>query len=160
MASPNPQLRSRAQTQHQSEDDRILSPSGKASKAKSHVEDLDDGPTRFSLLDILRVLAGILLLSTTLSYFVTGNSIFWNYRPPYTRPARIKAWLVSFPFFHIRRTSSCSLTQPFHTARPLTPYRRPTIPLQWHRPHPPHPPRRQRYHLRRQRQPPLLRPRR
>ncbi|KAL8830452.1 MAG: hypothetical protein Q9191_001414 [Dirinaria sp. TL-2023a] len=50
-----------------------------------------------STLDILRVLAGLCLLSITLSYFLTGTSILWGYRPAYTRPARIKAWLVCLP---------------------------------------------------------------
>ncbi|KAL8817819.1 MAG: hypothetical protein Q9223_003428, partial [Gallowayella weberi] len=46
-----------------------------------------------SLLDILRILVGLLLLSTTLSYFITSNSLTWGYRPPWTRPARLRAWL-------------------------------------------------------------------
>ncbi|MCJ1301753.1 hypothetical protein MMC08_004554 [Hypocenomyce scalaris] len=51
-------------------------------------------PTRISLLDILRLLGGLLLLSCTLSYFITGSSLIWNQTPPaFTRPARIRAWL-------------------------------------------------------------------
>ncbi|KAL8711247.1 MAG: hypothetical protein Q9220_004392 [cf. Caloplaca sp. 1 TL-2023] len=46
-----------------------------------------------SLLDILRLLTGLLLLSTTLSYFITSTAT-WSYPPPaWTRPARIRAWL-------------------------------------------------------------------
>lgn len=64
-------------------------------KPKAYVSDLDEDPNRLSLLDVLRVLGGLFLLSSTLSYFITGNSILWGYRPAFTRPARIKAWLVS-----------------------------------------------------------------
>ncbi|KAI4218342.1 MAG: hypothetical protein LQ349_008753 [Xanthoria aureola] len=46
-----------------------------------------------SLLDIFRLLLLGILLSTTLSYFITSESLTWNYRPPWTRPARIRAWL-------------------------------------------------------------------
>ncbi|KAL2039006.1 hypothetical protein N7G274_008346 [Stereocaulon virgatum] len=65
------------------------------SKAKAPTLPAEDDttPTRLTPLDILRVLAGLLLLSSTLSYFITGTSLTWNYRPAFTRPARIKAWL-------------------------------------------------------------------
>ncbi|KAL8975857.1 MAG: hypothetical protein Q9205_008026, partial [Flavoplaca limonia] len=46
-----------------------------------------------SLLDILRLLLVGILLSTTLSYFITSESLTWGYRPAWTRPARIRAWL-------------------------------------------------------------------
>lgn len=54
-----------------------------------------------SLLDIFRLLLLGILLSTTLSYFITSESLTWNYRPPWTRPARIRAWLVciSLPIY-------------------------------------------------------------
>ncbi|KAI9721804.1 MAG: hypothetical protein M1812_002139 [Candelaria pacifica] len=42
---------------------------------------------RFSVLDVLRVLGGIFLLSSALSWFITNDSIFWGYRPVWTRPA-------------------------------------------------------------------------
>ncbi|KAL9107784.1 MAG: hypothetical protein Q9187_008383, partial [Circinaria calcarea] len=48
--------------------------------------------THFSILDILRLLAGLLLLNCTVSYFVTNDSIFWGYRPAITRPERVRAW--------------------------------------------------------------------
>lgn len=96
MDSPSHDLRSRTNatsTSQKSRTDVREKPTSSA-KPTSHVEDTDDGPTRISLLDILRVLAGLFLLSGTLSYFITGNSVTWNYRPAFTRPARIKAWLV------------------------------------------------------------------
>lgn len=52
--------------------------------------------SRLSVLDILRILGGLFLLSSTLSYFVTSNSIFWNYRPPFAKLAELKAWIVRF----------------------------------------------------------------
>ena len=72
--------------------------SGSASKPKAYLSDPDEGPSRLSLFDVLRILGGLFLLSSTLSYFITGNSILWGYRPAITRPARIKAWLVRFNF--------------------------------------------------------------
>ena len=68
--------------------------SNSASKPKVYFSDSDEGPSRLSLLDVLRVLGGLFLLSSTLSYFITGHSILWGYRPAFTRSARIKAWLV------------------------------------------------------------------
>ncbi|KAL9596092.1 MAG: hypothetical protein Q9219_006040 [cf. Caloplaca sp. 3 TL-2023] len=54
---------------------------------------------RPSALDVIRLLLGLLLLSTTLSYFITSNSLFWGYRPAWTRPARIRAWLAQLLMF-------------------------------------------------------------
>ena len=71
--------------------------SGSASKPKAYLSDPDEGPSRLSLFDVFRILAGLFLLSSTLSYFVTGNSILWGYRPAITRPARVRAWLVRLP---------------------------------------------------------------
>ncbi|KAL9069178.1 MAG: hypothetical protein Q9161_005701 [Pseudevernia consocians] len=68
-------------------------PSSSPSKPKAYVSDEDEAPSHLSLLDILRVLGGLFLLSGTLSYFITGNSILWGYRPALTRPAQLKAWL-------------------------------------------------------------------
>ena len=64
-------------------------------KSKTYASDQEDGPNHLSVLDVLRVLGGLFLLSSTLSYFITGNSVLWDYRPAITRPARIKAWFVS-----------------------------------------------------------------
>lgn len=68
-------------------------PSHSASKPTPYSSDPEEGPSRLSILDVLRVLGGLFLLSSTLSYLITGNSILWGYRPAITRPARIKAWL-------------------------------------------------------------------
>ncbi len=54
----------------------------------------EEDRVRISLLDILRVLAGLVLLSSILSYFITNSSLTWNYRPAWTRPAIIRSWLV------------------------------------------------------------------
>lgn len=60
-----------------------------------------------SLLDIVRLLLLGILLSTTLSYFITSESLTWNYRPPWTRPARIRAWLVCISLPRPPLTSLC-----------------------------------------------------
>ena len=69
-------------------------PSHSTTTLKAYTSDPDEGPNRLSLLDVLRIVGGLFLLSSTLSYFIPGNSILWGYRPAFTRPARIKAWLV------------------------------------------------------------------
>lgn len=46
-----------------------------------------------SVLDILRILGGLFVLSSALSYFITGDSILWGFRPWYTRPDQIKRWV-------------------------------------------------------------------
>jgi len=62
--------------------------------SETQLDNADPIPTRLSLIDVLRVLGGLLLLSTTLSYFITSNSLTWGYRPSFTRPARVLAYLV------------------------------------------------------------------
>ncbi|MCJ1310337.1 hypothetical protein MMC25_004001 [Agyrium rufum] len=51
---------------------------------------------RIGVLDVLRIIGGLFLLSSALSYFVTNDSILWGYRPAFTVPAQITAWMVSF----------------------------------------------------------------
>ena len=40
-----------------------------------------------SILDILRILAGLFLLNSLLSYFITNDSFLWGWRPWFIRPA-------------------------------------------------------------------------
>jgi hypothetical protein len=51
-----------------------------------------------SLLDVLRILGGVLLLSSGLSYLVTsGSSMTWGYNPWWTRAREWKTVLVLLP---------------------------------------------------------------
>ncbi|KAF7193175.1 Cytochrome P450 regulator dap1, partial [Pseudocercospora fuligena] len=61
----------------------------KSSKAKIEEE------ASLGVLDGLRILAGLLVLNCLLSYFVTGNSFLWNYRPWWSRPNALAAKLKS-----------------------------------------------------------------
>ncbi|KAI9660488.1 MAG: hypothetical protein M1821_009838 [Bathelium mastoideum] len=64
---------------------------GKASRTQ-----LKTDPERiggFGFLDVLRVLGGVLLLNTVLSYFITGDSVLWGYRPWWTRQGPLKAFM-------------------------------------------------------------------
>ena len=142
-------------------------PLNSVSTPKAYVSDADEGPSRLSLLDVLRILGGLFLLSSTLSYFITGYSISWGYRPAVTRPARIRAWLVRnscswflpaplLPISIDRLAANKSL----FPAWSLRSDRRPIDQIQWHRSESSHPRRRQLHHLRRLRLPALLRPRR
>ncbi|KAI9808109.1 MAG: hypothetical protein M1825_004566 [Sarcosagium campestre] len=53
----------------------------------------EDSPPIFTLIDILRSIAGLLLLSALLSYFVTNNSFTWNRRPRWTQPRFILSYI-------------------------------------------------------------------
>lgn len=49
----------------------------------------------FSLIDALRGVCLLVLVSSAVSYFITRNSFIWNLqRPNFTRLATIKAWIV------------------------------------------------------------------
>lgn len=63
-------------------------------KPKVDFEDPDAHPT-ITLLDGLRILVGLALLSGLLSYFVTGNSVVWGYNAWWTQPKAVVASLVS-----------------------------------------------------------------
>jgi hypothetical protein len=47
-----------------------------------------------TILDCFRLIFGLLLLNSLLSYFVTGDSYLWNYNPWWIRPKAIVAKLV------------------------------------------------------------------
>ncbi|KAL8786540.1 MAG: hypothetical protein Q9195_008171 [Heterodermia aff. obscurata] len=85
MPSPSPNLRAR----HPPSSPPPPKPTTPTTQLISHSD-----RTHISLLDILRLLTGLLLLSSSLSWFITGDSLLWGYRPALTRPSRLKAWLV------------------------------------------------------------------
>lgn len=53
----------------------------------------------FSIYSVIRLLLGCLVTSCALSYFVTGDSLFWGHRPWYTRIDNVRAWLVRYLIF-------------------------------------------------------------
>lgn len=54
----------------------------------------DDEGQSFSIVDGLRVIAGLFLLSSLVSYFVTGDSFIWNYNAWWTNPRSLITGLV------------------------------------------------------------------
>lgn len=55
----------------------------------------DDEDTGISLLDIIRLIAILVIGSVGLSYYMTDfESVFWGYRPWYTRWPVVKQWVV------------------------------------------------------------------
>ncbi|KAF2395984.1 cytochrome b5 [Trichodelitschia bisporula] len=48
---------------------------------------------RLSILDIIRVLAGLLVLNGAASWFVTGEDITWGFKPWWLRPAAVMSYL-------------------------------------------------------------------
>ncbi|KXT18480.1 hypothetical protein AC579_2260 [Pseudocercospora musae] len=51
--------------------------------------------TSVSVLDGIRIVAGLLALNCLLSYFITGNSFLWGYNPWWSRPNALAAKLRS-----------------------------------------------------------------
>jgi hypothetical protein len=57
-----------------------------------------------SLLDVLRILGGVLLLSSGLSYLATSSeSMTWGYNPWWTRAREWKTVLVTHPSYTLLR---------------------------------------------------------
>ncbi len=70
--------------------------SGKSSSNTNGANDTPDkrsGKSGFGVLDVVRIIAGLLLLNTLLSYFVTGDSFLWGHRPWFVRPRVVARWL-------------------------------------------------------------------
>lgn len=68
---------------------------GTSSKRKTPKQ--DDDASGLSTLDIIRIVAGLLLLNCLLSYFITSDSFLWGYRPWFVRPMVVMQWIVSPP---------------------------------------------------------------
>ena len=79
-----------------SDSDPASSPSDNAAQK---VDEEDNA--RFSLLDLLQILGGLVLLSSVLSFFITNSSFTWNFRPAWTRSGVVKAWLVFLSAFSL-----------------------------------------------------------
>ncbi|TKX19330.1 hypothetical protein C1H76_8516 [Elsinoe australis] len=69
-------------------------PADKSINSKIREED-NNKPLKnsISFLDILRILGGIALLNTALSYYITGDAIAWGVRPWWVKPGRLQGWL-------------------------------------------------------------------
>lgn len=114
----------------------------------------------FGVTDVLRILGGILLLNAALSYFVTSSSLTWGWRPWYSKPGVVASWLVCpshSPHYPSREPTTNEKPQ---TERTRLPQRLGTPRLQRPRPKQASLRSSERHHLRRQRRPPRLRPRR
>jgi len=53
----------------------------------------------FGVLDIIRILVGLLVLSSALSWFVTGESVLWGWKPWFSNVGAVKSWLVCFALY-------------------------------------------------------------
>jgi hypothetical protein len=89
------ELRNRKVVELDDDENEIVPTTTKGSK-KSGAK--DSAPIRFSVLDVLRILGGLFLLNSALSWFVVGDSILWGYRPWYTRLDQIVATIVRFTY--------------------------------------------------------------
>jgi predicted heme/steroid binding protein len=63
-------------------------------------ETIERSSSSFSVVDIARSIVFLLLGSGLLSWFVTGNDVWWGHRPSFTRIDVLKTWIVSHPFAH------------------------------------------------------------
>jgi hypothetical protein len=61
-------------------------------------EELDNPRFGISLMDVARVLSGLLLISCIFSWLITdGTSLTWGYRPKLSRWRTLKAFFVRLP---------------------------------------------------------------
>ncbi|KAG8629763.1 hypothetical protein KVT40_001382 [Elsinoe batatas] len=58
-------------------------------------EEDDNKPisSSISFLDILRILGGVALLNSALSYYITKDPVFWGQRPWWTQPTQVQQWI-------------------------------------------------------------------
>jgi len=52
-----------------------------------------------TVTDVLRILGGLLLLNSAISYFVTSNSLTWGWRPWWSKTRQLQAYVVQHPTF-------------------------------------------------------------
>ncbi|KAF2148413.1 cytochrome b5 [Myriangium duriaei CBS 260.36] len=64
-----------------------------ADSVPSKIQAEDDSSARIKVTDILRILGGLALLNCTLSYFITGDSFGWGYRPWWSKPTQVSSWV-------------------------------------------------------------------
>lgn len=69
---------------------------GKRGRGGREIGQEDGGTGSLGVVDVLRVLGGLLLLSAAVSWMVTGESVAWGYRPWWSRGEQVKAWWVRF----------------------------------------------------------------
>lgn len=67
------------------------------------------------LLDVLRILGGLLLLNCAASWFITNESVAWGYRPWWSRPAQLKAYMVGTTVTYTGDLSIRNGARPFVT---------------------------------------------
>lgn len=66
--------------------------------SSSRAQDGKPTASRITLLDILRILGGILIVSAGTSWMVTGDSVMWGYKPWWTRWQSIYSLVVLLLF--------------------------------------------------------------
>ncbi|KAL1634626.1 hypothetical protein SLS58_010621 [Diplodia intermedia] len=64
---------------------------GRGRRASPEADDIG----KVTVLDVLRVLGGVLLLNFALSWYITGESFLWGWRPWFARPDGLRAWMLS-----------------------------------------------------------------
>ncbi|GAB7354023.1 hypothetical protein MBLNU459_g4610t1 [Dothideomycetes sp. NU459] len=72
-----------------------------------------------SVTDVLRILGGLLLLNCAISYFVTNESVAWGWRPWYSKPEALRAWLsgpVSLTDVQLRAYDGSDPSKPVYIA--------------------------------------------
>lgn len=67
-----------------------------ASRSERTESDSKRKARRVGVLDVLRIMTGLLMLNCCLSYFITNDSMLWGYRPWFVRPKVVMRWLVGF----------------------------------------------------------------
>ena len=76
------------------DDDEIVEKNKHGQSTQETTSDSDEHTNPwFSLLDVLRILTGLTVLSVSLSYFITGSSLLWGWNPWFLSPAQVQSYL-------------------------------------------------------------------
>lgn len=63
--------------------------------ASEQIKAEDKSANKFKLMDLVRILGGLVLLNCALSYFITADPYAWGYRPWWINPSQVQRWIVS-----------------------------------------------------------------
>jgi hypothetical protein len=68
-----------------------------------------------SIMTVLRVVGGLALLSSAMSWFITGDSVLWGWKPWFFSMSAMESWLVRFFFFWNHLLSAVSAVSSRYT---------------------------------------------
>jgi hypothetical protein len=86
---------SSSQSKHKAPEDEQ---GGTKTPPKTRRKDDEDGSGRpargVGIMGVLRILGGLALLSSAMSWFITGDSVMWGWKPWFFQMSAMESWLV------------------------------------------------------------------